>query len=51
MINRKIIKASSITQANNASSINNKRKMARRAKTQSNKTMRQFLKKEMGQEI
>lgn len=47
---RKIIKAVSVTQANDVSSIGNKRGMARRAKRQSHKTQRQFLKKEMKNE-
>lgn len=37
----------SITQSNNASSIGNKRRKARRAKTQSNKTDRQRLQKDL----
>jgi hypothetical protein len=44
MVPRKFLKKC-VTQANDASSIGNKRKMARRAKTQSAKTVRQQLKK------
>ena len=43
---RKVIKAASVTQSNDASSIGNKRGMARRAKKQSHHSARQFLSKE-----
>lgn len=44
---RSLHKDPSITQSNDASSIGNKRRMARKAKTQSNKSDRQALNKDL----
>lgn len=44
---RQELKARSVTQSNNASSIGNHRNMAHRAKQQSAKTARQILKKDL----
>lgn len=48
---RKVIKAASVTQSNDASCIGNKRGMARRAKRHSAKCQRQFLQKENEREV
>lgn len=48
---RSLHKDQSITQKNDASSIGNKRRKARKAKTNSNKRDRQFLNKDLKEQI
>lgn len=48
---RSLHKDQSITQKNDASSIGNKRRKARKAKTNSNKRDRQFLNKDLQEQI
>jgi len=48
---RSLNKDQSITQKNDASSIGNKRRKARKAKTNSNKRDRQFLQKDLKEQI